>query len=109
MGLPTDGPIFKSVSGELSNLRWDLPISEMPFYYGKANRKDVASDWRLLAAFTAGLAGKGPVPRSKFVFDYLNLPAVINEMAVNTLLGNMDRCTKNFYVYRNPVTEEWIR
>lgn len=37
-GLPPGGPIFKSVSGELSNLRWDLPIQEMPNYWGKANR-----------------------------------------------------------------------
>lgn len=37
-GLPKDGPIYKSISGELSNMRWDLPFSEMPHYYGKANR-----------------------------------------------------------------------
>ena len=32
---------------------------------------------------------------------------VINEMAAQTLVLNMDRCTKNFYVYRNPDTKQW--
>jgi spore coat protein CotH len=39
----------------------------------------------------------------------LNIPAVINEAAIQTLLNNMDRCTKNFYVYYNPETAEWMR
>jgi hypothetical protein len=43
------------------------------------------------------------------VFDALNVPAVINENAVQTLLLNQDRCTKNFLVYYNPDTKEWIR
>lgn len=62
-GLPTDGPLFKSVSGELSNLRWDLPLAELPNYWGKGNRKAASADWQLLANFTRGLAGGGPVPR----------------------------------------------
>ncbi len=37
-GLPANGPLFKSVSGELSNLRWDLPVKEMPSYWEKENR-----------------------------------------------------------------------
>lgn len=45
--------------------------------------------------------------RTSYLYDHVNLPAVINYMAVNTLLGNMDRCTKNFYVYYNPDTAEW--
>jgi hypothetical protein len=55
--LPTSGPMFKSLSGELSNLRWDLPVSEMPAYYQKPNRKLNSGDWQLLADFTKGLAG----------------------------------------------------
>ncbi len=47
--------------------------------------------------------------RSKYLFDALNIPAVINEMAVQTLLANMDRCTKNFYIYQHPQTLEWFR
>ena len=58
-GLPTNGPIFKSLSGELSNLRWDLPQSEMPSYYGRPNRKQHTEDWQVLEDFTKGLAGGG--------------------------------------------------
>ncbi|KAF8057939.1 hypothetical protein HT031_005885 [Scenedesmus sp. PABB004] len=79
--LPGSGPLFKSLSGELSNLRWDLPLDEMPNYWGKRNRRGDASDWQLLANLTRGLAGGGPGTR----------------------------CTKNFYMYFNPGTQQWAR
>jgi hypothetical protein len=63
MRLPKGGPIFKSVSGELSNLRWDLPMAELPNYYGKSGSKGNATEWGALAALTTGLAGGGPLPR----------------------------------------------
>ncbi|GLC41440.1 hypothetical protein PLESTM_001196100 [Pleodorina starrii] len=105
--LPTSGPLIKSVSGELSNLRWDLPVKEMPAYWEKENRQREDNDWSLLANFSKGLAGGGPVPRSKYIFDYVNLPQVINNMAAQTIINNMDRCTKNFFMYLNPDTDEW--
>lgn len=61
--LPTTGPLFKSDSGELSNLRWDLPVAEMPSYYSRPNRKQYTWEWGLLANFTKGLAGGGPGSR----------------------------------------------
>lgn len=74
-------------------------------------RKRQSEDWKLLESFALGLAGGDPsgLTRSKLLFDRVNLPAVINEMAVQTVLNNMDRCTKNFYMYRNPKDEEWLR
>ena len=62
-GLPPGAPLYKSVSGELSNLRWDLPLPELPSYYGKSGARDDVADWTALKNFTAGLAGGGPVPR----------------------------------------------
>ncbi|KAI8471595.1 MAG: coth protein-domain-containing protein [Monoraphidium minutum] len=106
-GLPSGGPIFKSVSGELSNLRWDLPLGELPNYYGKSNRRRHSEDWALLANLARGLAGGTDVPRSRFLFDALDLPSVINEMAIQTLLNHMDRCTKNFYLWLSPETQTW--
>lgn len=58
--LPKSGPLFKSLSGELSNLRWDLPLSEMPFYF---SQDGPVANWQLLANFTKGLAGGGPGTR----------------------------------------------
>lgn len=37
-GLPASGPLYKAESGELSNLRWDLPVPEMQYYWEKQNR-----------------------------------------------------------------------
>jgi hypothetical protein len=61
--LASDGPMFESRSGELSNLRWDLPLAEMPSYYRRPNRKLYTAEWGLLANFTKGLAGGGPGTR----------------------------------------------
>lgn len=76
-GLRTDGPLIKSLSGELSNLRWDLPAGEIPVYYKKENREvGHDGDWALLQQLMTGLAGGGPVKRSAYLFDHLNLPEV---------------------------------
>lgn len=58
--LPKSGALFKSLSGELSNLRWDLPLDQYPFYYEGPKK---ANDWPLLMNFTKGLAGGGPGSR----------------------------------------------
>lgn len=47
-GLDPEGPLFKAISGELSNLRWDLPIDQFQYYYNKGNRKEIEADWEVL-------------------------------------------------------------
>jgi len=133
-GLPSGAgaPIFESVSGELSNLRGDLPPSELPAYWGKSGDARDAADWRMLDLFVKGLDGAGApgdtggsgngssssffpassgprLGRRLFVMDALDLPAVVNEAAAQTVLGNMDRCTKNFYVHVHSATRQWRR
>ena len=123
---------------------------------------DNASEAQALVDFARGLAGGAPVPRSKFLFDALDLPQareqgrlaagtataglavsascaapsaqptvpppthvfppppppppfqkkknsqqVVNHMAAQTLLLNQDRCTKNFYIYRDLASQQW--
>ena len=77
--LPTTGPLFKSESGELSNLRWDLPASEMPSYYSRPNRKQFSGDWALLEGLTKGLAGGGPGSRCVRGFVICNSKAVVTQ------------------------------
>lgn len=68
-------------------------------------------DWSTLASLARGLAGGdgGGLSRSALLAERLDLPEVINEMAVQAVLNNMDRCTKNFFMYLNPRSEEWLR
>ncbi|GMH43301.1 hypothetical protein BSKO_11223 [Bryopsis sp. KO-2023] len=105
-GFSVAGPMFKAIHGELSNLRWDVQQGDLQWAYRKGNRKEL-DEWNQLYQLNQGLAGGGPIPRSKFIFDYLNLPEIINYMAVSNLLLNQDRCTKNFYLYRNPSDQRW--
>eukprot|EP00210_Caulerpa_lentillifera_P006730 g6432.t1 len=105
-GISTGGDLFKSVHGQFSNLRWDVKPKDLKYTYAKGNKKGV-ENWIMLWELTQGLAGGGPVSRSSFLFDYINIPQVINYMAVSNMLLNQDRCTKNFYVYKNPIDERW--
>ncbi|KAL4425867.1 hypothetical protein ABPG75_009883 [Micractinium tetrahymenae] len=106
---PQAGPLWKSTSGEYSNLRWDVPPEHLQYYWKQYTRKgDNASEGQALLAFARGLAGGAPgVPRSKYLFDAVNLPQVINHMAAQTLVLNQDRCTKNFYIYLDPASGQW--
>lgn len=104
--LSVQGPLFKAVHGELSNLRWDVKRQDLQFAYRKGNRKEL-DEWGILHELVQGLGGGGSLPRSKFLYNYLNLPEIINYMAVSNMLLNQDRCTKNFYLYRNPADMRW--
>ena len=46
---------------------------------------------------------------ARLLLDALDVPAVINEMAAQTLVLSIDRCTKNYYVHRDRDTLEWRR
>ena len=118
-GLSPAGPLYKAWHGYQSNLRYDVPPTQMQWAYRKGNLKDVAvgsgapGSYDDLQALTLGLVGKGPPPsahdRATFLYDHVDLPSVVNEMAAQTLMLNKDRCVKNFYMYLNPKTEEWLR
>ena len=45
----------------------------------------------------------------KILFRILDVPAVINEMAAQTILLNNDRCAKNYYVFFDSKTKRWSR
>ncbi|GMH43574.1 hypothetical protein BSKO_11496 [Bryopsis sp. KO-2023] len=105
-GFSPSGPLFKSSHGELSNLRWDVKLGDLKWAYRKANRPGV-DDSPAMFNLIQSLGGGGALSRSDFIYEYLNLPEIINYMAVSSLLLNQDRCTKNFYTYMDPVTQRW--
>ncbi len=47
--------------------------------------------------------------RFDYMFDYINLPQVINEMACQAIVLNHDRLPKNYYIYQDPKTLLWSR
>lgn len=106
-GIDPSGPLFKSSAAEESNLRFDIPTDQLHFYYNKENRKSHPEDWDLLNNLTFSLAGGGPLTRSNFLLQGLDLPSIINQMAAQTLVLNMDRCTKNFFVHLDNSSSRW--
>ena len=46
--------------------------------------------------------------RRLYGYDYVDIPSLVNSLAVNALLNNNDQGHKNFYLYRdNNNTQEW--
>jgi len=103
---PVPGPLMKSISGEFSNLRWDLDPFLAQYYYRPITEKNQVG-FDQLSEFTKGIAGASGESRSEYIFDNVNLPKVINLMAAQTLVLNQDRCSKNFYVYLDPSSGQW--
>ena len=113
------GPLYKAWHQWKSNLRWDIETDKMQWAYRKGNMKDVEvlsdqlGSYDDLKNFTLGLVGKGTTwdswKRSTYLFQHVNIPEAINEMAAQNLVLNQDRLTKNYYVYHDPETSEWAK
>lgn len=100
-------PNFKSLSGALSNLRWDIPPSQLQVAYKEDTEKLGSAGDPALLALVDGLSGGGNLTRVNYVFDWVNLPKVINLLAAQALVLNQDRCTKNFNIYLDPLNQQW--
>jgi hypothetical protein len=60
-----------------------------------------------LQALIRGLA-TGGTNRAAFIYDNVNIPAMVNYAAALTMTGNVDCCHKNYYLYRDSLgTGEW--
>ena len=75
--------------------------------YQKETRKDEPYDD--LREFAAGINGRNGINRFHYVLDHVHLPALVNEMACQTILTNGDRLTKNYYMHNDPETGFWRR
>ena len=95
VGLDDDNPMYKANSAAA---RSTLAPNPSPADYQKVIGPLRSYDD--LREFTAGINGLIPgIDRSTYLFDHVNLPQVINNMAGNTILTNHDRLTKNYYMY----------
>jgi hypothetical protein len=100
-------PRFKSESGEYSNLRWDIRSDQVQYYYAQETNEIGKEGDTALVQLGRGLAGGGSLPRSNYIFEWINLPKTINYMASMTVMLNQDRCTKNFEVYLDPSHDQF--
>jgi hypothetical protein len=130
-----ENSLYKAVNWKYSNLRapnaslskcpwatpdWPRRWSERDGYCPKIWRKAYPENSKAvddLWDFTSNIARakKYALGRSqqvyaeKVLFQILDVPSVINEMAAQTILLNNDRCAKNYYVFRNAKTKRWSR
>lgn len=95
--LDWDGALYKMVFNDLSGYRSG---------YEKRTRKDENN--ADLQAFVTGINQTGGA-RERYLFDHVNLPAVINYLAVNNIVQEWDFVVKNYYLYRDSEeTGEWM-
>ena len=105
-GFDPNGSMYKANSGAVMST---LKPNPTPADYLKATRKDEPFDD--LIELTAGINNRiDGIDRSTYLFDVINLPEVINDMAGNVIMPNHDRLTKNYYMYRDVNgNNEWSR
>ena len=127
--------LYKAVNWKYSNLRapnaslskcpwatpdWPRRWSERDGYCPQiwrksypAKSKTVDDLWdfttNIARAKKYALGTSQQVYAEKVLFQILDVPSVINEMAAQTILLNNDRCAKNYYVFRNAKTKRWSR
>ena len=130
-GLDPRGALFKAVHWKLSNLRppapewapcrydrdWDLEWGACPEVYRYSAPSKYATDdhardaeWHLgelLDAIARVNGGDGDGRDA--LYAAVDVDAVAREMAAQTTMLHQDRCTKNYYVYRNPRDGKWRR
>ena len=72
----------------------------------KRTRKN--EDNRDLQSLIDGLELSGQA-RTSYLFDHVDIPAVVNYMAVTTVIHDTDCADKNYYLYRDTRgTGEWM-
>merc|ERR1712176_1434459 len=111
MGYIPNGHLYKAFSGTASNLNDRVPERLMKKVYRRGNHVGDDDDWSDLHGLTKALAGKNKQYSSveEYLYNHMNLPQLINELALQAAILNQDRCTKNYYVYYDIDSEEWAR
>ncbi len=112
-GFDPEGALYKADPNKgfepekCSDLSLDWEIPAIAGLYNKESRNwEDQADLDLLRTNLNRAAGSEDLRR--YLLDHINLPQVINQMAVATVIGHGDRTEKNYYVYHdNDGTREW--
>ena len=60
------------------------------------------------ADLSALLTGLRSTSKNTYIYDNVDIPAMVNYLAAMIITGNVDCCHKNYYLYRDTgVTDEW--
>jgi hypothetical protein len=85
--------LWKSQSGENANLRWDLPQDQVQYAWQLDEGGPQGEAERALLDLSRGVAGgDSKLNREEYLFDNVDLPRTINNLAAQTVLLNQDRC-----------------
>lgn len=85
--------LWKSQSGENANLRWDLPQDQVQYAWQLDEGGPQGEAERALLDLSRGVAGgDSKLNREEFLFDNVDLPRTINNLAAQAVLLNQDRC-----------------
>ncbi|MFI4860436.1 MAG: CotH kinase family protein, partial [Phycisphaerales bacterium JB063] len=102
-GFDPDGILYKAAgSSSVGNLRPN------PTEQGYNISLPDDGNFDALIDLTNGINESNP-DRFDYLFDRINLPALINEMAAHATIIHHDRLPKNYYMYLDPETQEWTR
>lgn len=101
-GLNKDGALYKVYSNTLNKDAGDNAFTG----FEKKTRKDEASRAELQALID-GLDLTGSA-LTNYQFDHLDLPKIINMLAANSIIRNIDMHRKNWYIYQDTgKSNEW--
>jgi len=67
--------------------------------YEKESRE--SEDYSDLWEFLQGVNSTDGESRRRYLFDHIDIPAMVNYLAVNAVIHNNDHITKNYYLYRD--------
>ncbi len=82
------------------------PLGELPAHYQKMTRK--LEGFEDLQALLDGVNNLGGQARRDFLFDNLNVPAMLNYIAAKSVIHDNDHVAKNYFLYRDTnVTGRW--
>jgi len=95
MGLPENGVLYKAFGQAV------LPdsASDLPDDYEKKTREE--ESYQDLFEFLTGINQLTGADLRDFLFDNLDVPEIINYLAVQTIIHNNDHVAKNYYLFRD--------
>lgn len=101
-GLDDKGALYKASANSIQGINAAAATSGIE----KKNRKE--ENFSDLQTLINSLALNGSA-LNNYLFDHVDVPAVVNNMATNIVIQNIDRTVKNFYLYRDSDgTGEWM-